>query len=366
MTMSAVLEIQTRIATIQQRFAPAATVGGVMGAAATTTAATSTGSFAGDLAAATTQYQDSNGVLSTGGVQTSNGSTGASSSGSAVVDIAKNYLGVPYVWGGTNPATGLDCSGLTKLVYSQLGVDLPRVSWEQAKSGQPVDSLANARPGDLLAFNRPVDHVAIYIGDGKMIEAPRPGKNVQISSVYETPSAIRRVLPEAATYASVLSSTALSSTAQVSATQNIATPATATVPALASFAGPLPAGTPYAAEFQSAEARTGVPARVLSAVAKAESGYRADAVSPSGARGLMQFMPATASGMGVNPLDPASAIDGAARLLKSHLKEFGTLPLALAAYNAGQGSVRKYGGIPPFAETRKYVDTIMTSLRSSA
>jgi cell wall-associated NlpC family hydrolase len=359
-TISAVMEIQTRIATIQQRFAPPTAVGGVLGAGATTAASStsSTGTFAGDLAAATSQYQDPNSISSTGGVQqASDGSTGMSDGGAAVVDIAKRYLGVPYVYGGTNPATGLDCSGFTQLVYGQVGVDLPRVSWQQATAGRPVDSLADARPGDLLAFDRPVDHVGIYIGDGKMISAPRPGKNVEISSVYETPSAIRRVLPDtAASYAAPQSITSLAT----------ASLATAPLPALASFAGPLPAGTPFAAQFQSAEARTGVPARVLAAVAKAESGYRADAVSSSGARGLMQFMPATASGMGVNPLDPASAIDGAAKLLKSHLKEFGTLPLAIAAYNAGQGSVRKYGGIPPFAETRKYVDTIMTSLRSAA
>jgi cell wall-associated NlpC family hydrolase len=357
MTISAVLEIQTRIATIQQRFAPATAVGGVPGADATTTAAPSTGTFAGDLAAATTQYQDPNSISSTGGVQqASDGSTGTSDSGAAVVAIAQKYLGVPYVYGGTNPATGLDCSGLTQLVYGQVGVDLPRVSWQQAQAGRAVNSMAEARPGDLLAFGSPAHHVAIYIGDGKMIEAPRPGKDVRVSSVYETPSTIRRVLPDAAA----------TSYAAPTSIATMATTSVATVPALASFAGPLPAGAPFAAEFASAEARTGVPARVLAAVAKAESGYRADAVSPSGARGLMQFMPATASGMGVNPLDPASAIDGAAKLLKSHLKEFGTLPLALAAYNAGQGSVRKYGGIPPYAETRKYVDSIMTSLRSAA
>jgi cell wall-associated NlpC family hydrolase len=349
MTISAVLEIQARIATIQQRFTPAAASAPSSGTATTSSAAS--GSFAGDLSTANEQFQSSGSVSSSNNIgQTATGATGSSDSGNAVVAIAKKYLGIPYVWGGTNPATGLDCSGLTDLVYKQVGVDLPRVSWEQAKAGQPVEGMANARPGDLLAFGQPVHHVAIYIGDGKMIEAPRPGKNVAISSVYETPSAIRRVLPEPAT-------------ASYTAPQ----PAAATTPAgLASFAGPLPAGTPYAAEFQQAEARTGVPARVLAAVAKTESGFRPEAVSSSGARGLMQFMPATASGMGVNPLDPASAIDGAARLLKSHLKEFGSLPLSLAAYNAGQGNVRKYGGIPPFAETQNYVKKIMTSLNGSA
>ena len=287
------------------------------------------------------------------------GGPGNGAAGDKVVDIARKYLGIPYVWGGTNPATGLDCSGLTQLVFKQAGVDLPRVSYQQATAGRAVDGMSNARPGDLLAFDRPVDHVAIYIGDGKMIHAPRPGKDVEVSSVYETPTAIRRVLPES-------SGPSLSSVnAPAPATAAPAT-AAATPAALASFAGPLPTGTPYAAEFRQAEARTGVPATVLAAVAKAESGFRADAVSPAGARGLMQFMPATAAGMNVNPFDPASAIDGAARLLKSHLKEFGSLPLSLAAYNAGQGNVRKYGGIPPFNETQNYVEKIMTSLNGRA
>jgi peptidoglycan DL-endopeptidase CwlO len=346
MTLSAVTEIQARIATIQQRFTPAVASGAP---ATSTTDTAATNSFAGNLATANEQFQSSGDVSSSNSVGQASTATGSTDAGNAVVAIAKKYLGIPYVWGGTNPATGLDCSGLTDLVYKQVGVDLPRVSWEQAKSGQAVDGMSNARAGDLLAFGSPVHHVAIYIGDGKMIEAPRPGKNVQISSVYETPTAIRRVLPEPTT-----------------PTYTAAAPA-ATAPAgLASFAGPLAPGTPYAAEFERTEARTGVPARVLSAVAKAESGYRADAVSSSGARGLMQFMPATASGMGVNPLDPASAIDGAARLLKSNLKEFGSLPLALAAYNAGGGSVRKYGGIPPYAETQNYVKKIMTSLNGSS
>jgi cell wall-associated NlpC family hydrolase len=123
--------------------------------------------------------------------------TAATGSAAGVIAEAKSYLGVPYVWGGTNPKTGLDCSGLTQLVYGHAGVDLPRVSWQQARTGRPVEGLANARPGDLLAFNSPVDHVAIYLGDNKMIHAPKPGKSVEISDVYETPTAIRRVLPDA-------------------------------------------------------------------------------------------------------------------------------------------------------------------------
>jgi cell wall-associated NlpC family hydrolase len=357
MTIQPILDIQSRIASIQHRFAPGPAVasGGspAVGGASTLTASTS-GTFASDLTKATGQAAVGGAASSISSARLSGSPAGGSppSTGAEVVALSKKYLGVPYVWGGTNPATGLDCSGLTKLVYSRLGIDLPRVSWQQAKAGRAVDGMDDAKAGDLIFFGRPTHHVGIYIGDGKMVHAPRPGKVVEISSVYEKPSAIRRVLPE-----------------PVSPSFAAVEPTAATRPqasrALAAFAGPLPAGTPYAAEFRNAEARTGVPARVLAALAKVESGYRADAVSPVGARGLMQFMRGTARELGVDPLDPASAIDGAARLLKRHVKEFGSLELALAAYNAGQGSVRKYGGIPPFAETRGHVSKVMTILRGS-
>ena len=119
------------------------------------------------------------------------------SAGRRVVDEARRYLGVPYLWGGTDPEKGLDCSGLVQLVYGKLGIDLPRVSYQQATAGRPVAGLADARPGDILAFDSPVDHVAIYIGNNKMIEAPRTGLDVRVIDVYEKPTAIRRVLPDA-------------------------------------------------------------------------------------------------------------------------------------------------------------------------
>jgi cell wall-associated NlpC family hydrolase len=256
----------------------------------------------------------------------------APTGGQAVVDEAKKYLGVPYVWGGTNGTSGLDCSGLVQLVYKKFGVELPRVSYQQARAGTAVASLAQARPGDILAFGSPVHHVAIYMGDNKMVEAPRPGKNVQISSVYETPTAIRRVLPEAAT----LSARGVSAAG-----------------------GAVGSGTPYASLFDNASARYGVPATLLAAVAHQESGFNASAVSPAGARGLMQLMPATARGLGVDPMDPAQAVDGAARLLRSLTNEFGSTSLALAAYNAGPGAVHRYHGIPPYGETQRYVPAVL-------
>jgi hypothetical protein len=278
-------------------------------------------------------------------------SGGATPTGADVVAMARNFLGVPYVWGGNDPKTGLDCSGLTELVYARLGIDIPPVSWQQAKAGRPVASMADARPGDLLTFNSPVSHVGLYIGDGKMIHAPRPGERVEVSEVYDRPTAIRRVLPDQA----VQPGAAFRAASQPPA-----------VPGLSAYAGALPAGTPYAAEFRAAEAQTGVPARVLAALAKVESGYRSDAVSPAGALGLMQLMPATARDLGVDPLDPSSAIRGAARLLARHVREFGSLEPALAAYNAGEGTVRKYGGIPPYAETRNHVAKVTAILRGSS
>lgn len=104
----------------------------------------------------------------------------------------------------------------------------------------------------------------------------------------------------------------------------------------------------------------GVPPIVLAALLQAESGYNRWAVSPVGAQGIAQFMPATARGMGLHdPFDPERAIPAAGRLLGGHLRRFGTIPSALAAYNAGPGAVRRFGGVPPYAETRAYVARIM-------
>lgn len=122
--------------------------------------------------------------------------------------------------------------------------------------------------------------------------------------------------------------------------------------------GAIAGSVPYASLFTAAGAKYGVPAALLAAVARAESNFNPNARSPVGAQGLMQFMPATARGLGVNPLDPNSAIDGAARFLSGLYKQFGRWDYALAAYNAGPGAVHKYGGIPPYAETQHYVNAV--------
>jgi len=108
----------------------------------------------------------------------------------------------------------------------------------------------------------------------------------------------------------------------------------------------------------------GVDERIIRAVIKHESSFNPRAVSSCGAMGLMQLMPATARSLGVtDPFDAEENIMAGVRYLRQKLDEFdGNLPMALAAYNAGSGAVRKYGDIPPYKETRAYVKKIMNSI----
>lgn len=112
------------------------------------------------------------------------------STGSAPVEVARRYLGVPYVFGGSNPATGLDCSGLVQLVFRQLGITLPRTAQLQydATERVPPDRL---QPGDLVFFARTyadphdfITHVGIYVGGGLQINAPTEGQVVSIQPVF--------------------------------------------------------------------------------------------------------------------------------------------------------------------------------------
>ncbi|MBC7374445.1 MAG: transglycosylase SLT domain-containing protein [Frankiales bacterium] len=333
--MSGLAEVQARIMEITGRFPISPMAGRLPSSAASGSASLS---FADTLASASARAGTAATDFGLGSVPTAG--LAGTATGEQVVTAATKYLGVPYVWGGTDPATGLDCSGLVQQVYADLGVKVPRVSQDQAKAGSPVASLAQAKPGDLIAFGSPADHIGIYAGLGKMIVAPKSGDVVKIQDIYRTPSAIRRILPDptAATAA-----TGLASAGQVSTVGS----------------------QPFASLFASAGARHGVSPALLSAVAQAESGYNPTASSPAGAQGLMQLMPATARELGADPWDPASAINGAAKLLSGHLKEFGSIELALAAYNAGPGAVRRHGGIPPYAETQKYVRTIVAQLQGN-
>ncbi|MCC6484562.1 MAG: lytic transglycosylase domain-containing protein [Armatimonadetes bacterium] len=120
------------------------------------------------------------------------------------------------------------------------------------------------------------------------------------------------------------------------------------------------AGARYQDIIAEAASRYDLDPALIHAVMMCESGGRANAVSSAGAQGLMQLMPATARSLGVdNPFDPQQSIMGGARYLRSLLDRLGSADLAVAAYNAGPGAVEKYGGIPPYAETRNYVAAVM-------
>jgi soluble lytic murein transglycosylase-like protein len=122
-----------------------------------------------------------------------------------------------------------------------------------------------------------------------------------------------------------------------------------------------PSEARYQALFEEAGQRHDIDPALLAAIASVESGFDPTAQSSAGAQGLMQFMPATASEMGVDPFDPASAIDGAARYLKREIQRFGSVELAAAAYNAGAGAVSRHGGVPPFTETQNYVKKVLSA-----
>jgi hypothetical protein len=117
----------------------------------------------------------------------------------------------------------------------------------------------------------------------------------------------------------------------------------------------------YGKEINEAAERYGVPVKLVSAVIRAESGFNPRAVSRSGAQGLMQLMPTTASILGVrNSFDPRENIDGGVRHLRGLIDRYPhSLPLAIAAYNAGERAVNQYKGIPPYPETQDYVTKVL-------
>lgn len=215
--LSRISEIRSQIDTLRGGTATAApsasTTGGAAGSSAfadalatadgTTGAATAAGATAAASATGTrapaTSVDAGAGTLATG-----SGATGAD-----VVADAKKYLGVPYVFGGETTA-GMDCSGLVQTVFKDLGVTMPRVVPDQAKMGVEVGSLKDAQPGDLI-IPKGEGHVVIYVGDGKVLHAPRPGKDVRIVDNWYSQgdiATIRRIVPAQATPAAVAAPTA--------------------------------------------------------------------------------------------------------------------------------------------------------------
>ena len=113
------------------------------------------------------------------------GAAAGNSAGARVVQIAEQYLGIPYVYGGSTPA-GFDCSGFTSYVFKQMGYNLYRSSYQQINNGIPV-SKSELLPGDLLLFKKQgasrIHHVGIYVGDGMMIHSPQTGDVIKYTSI---------------------------------------------------------------------------------------------------------------------------------------------------------------------------------------
>ncbi|MFE4422612.1 NlpC/P60 family protein [Streptomyces sp. NPDC056817] len=121
-----------------------------------------------------------------GGTSTDAGSsTGYAAKAATVIDFARAQIGKPYVWGATGPGS-YDCSGLTQAAWKSAGISLPRTTWSQVEAGTTVP-VSEAKPGDLVFFYNDISHVGIYIGNGMMIHAPRPGTNVREESIYYMP-----------------------------------------------------------------------------------------------------------------------------------------------------------------------------------
>lgn len=127
-------------------------------------------------------------------------------SAEGLIQTAFSMLGAPYLWGGVSSIAS-DCSGFTQRVYMSAGMLLPRDAWQQAEAGLPVASLREARPGDLIFFGRPgkINHVAIYLGDGRIIHCSGQVRTCRLGPQYpgedelftETPVCIRRYLDDA-------------------------------------------------------------------------------------------------------------------------------------------------------------------------
>jgi cell wall-associated NlpC family hydrolase len=142
-----------------------------------------------------------NGIFGGGGPGTggqNKQATGGASSGHTGADavrIAEGYLGTPYQWGGNAPG-GFDCSGLVQWSYKQLGVNLPRTAAQQEQAGKAI-SRSQLQVGDLVFYGNPAEHVGIYVGNGKMVDAPHTGASVRVENLWGGESGFRRIVGSA-------------------------------------------------------------------------------------------------------------------------------------------------------------------------
>jgi hypothetical protein len=290
-------------------------------------------------------------------------------------------LGKPSAHAAAGPDR-FDGAGLVSAAWSAAGRRL---------SGDPYDlkreTLAVSGTGDLLAgdvvfwdrgwsstLRRYDGHAALFLGVGDLIVEAGVDGSVRVSTVSSEflsgfghvtlpgESWVRPETPPFVSQTAVPRRPAGFRPGQGLTSGALAVPAGAVLFGPNADLTPVDPEVPYASLFNETGVRRQVSPRLLAAVAFTESGFRPDVVSRAGAIGLMQFMPATASSFGIDPWDPVASVDAAARFLLSLHTSTGSVQLSLAAYNAGLGAVRRYGGVPPFKETQNYVRKISALL----
>ncbi len=289
-------------------------------------------------------------------------------SGSASIDVAhvNRPIGLRVALAtarvapvGTVDGSDIDPSAnLVRGAFDAVGVVMPDSVGAQATMGQRLPDPTMARAGDLLVFGDPPERLAIHAGRDRMVVADGEGRPVVVP--LEAATVARRVViaPDRPTPAVRDSATSgWASLAGWSPSASVGTWSGVSAPSMGAIDTP----ADLVARFDAAGRRHGVDPLLLEAIAQVESSFDPFAVSHAGAQGLMQFMPATAAEMGVDPFDVDSAIDGAARYLARDLTRFGSTELAIAAYNAGPGAVQRHGGIPPFPETQRYVQKVLAA-----
>ena len=189
----------------------------------TTSSTASASAFDSVLATTTVEGSSSAlGASTTPSATAGNTATANGVSGSDIVDAAKKYIGVPYVFRGED-ATGMDCSGLVQRVLADLGIDAPRVVSTQQNLGVAVPSLAEAQPGDLIVTHN-ADHIVIYAGNGQIIHAPYAGRDVSLQKNYLTDAdiqTIRRVTVEPTAVATTSAGSASSAVASLMSTASL-------------------------------------------------------------------------------------------------------------------------------------------------
>ena len=274
--MTGIAAVQARVAELQQLVAPPPPTSAV---------APSDLGFAAALAAAGRAPSPSRPAVVPldDGAVTANIAPGSGVSAQDLIEAARRYTGTPYVWGGESLSEGgLDCSGLVLRALADLGIEtgVPRVARDQQRLGERVDSLDEALPGDLLVFGGGT-HIAIYVGGGKMLDAPKPGGEVGVRDVWAEPTNIRRILPQEATLAASTAASAWGALASGGALEQLAgllgtSTADATSASQAAFQvllGTLgtsptvsPAVNPSARPAWGSSLPAGIPASVLAAL----------------------------------------------------------------------------------------------------